>query len=300
MHAVAEVKTMFPAEDDRYLLVSLGTGESTRQLTDNYVNLWGYVQWSRPMLELVMESISESVHSQMRYMLPPTDYQRYYRIQMDLPEHTDSAFDNASRRNMQALTNAAAVLFEDRHNRQDLDSLCETLLRLSKERAELTPGSTSDALSSRVGYAVALCYADQDREAVAHPLAEALRSRGINPLFHRFDLHPEGTMRRLILQATESAMITVVVLSPVFLRNSSVAKQLKWLYAKTLGGKNVIVPVLHGFDKEDISELARDRKWYRMQTAYLSYLIELSAGSTREGIESLADRLVERIRRWLD
>jgi uncharacterized protein len=294
MHAYAEIHEMFPGNDDKFLLLSLGTGEFTRQLTKDYIDLWGYVQWSRPMLELVSESISESVHEQMRYMLPPMDYQRYYRFQIDLPEQTDSAVDNASKKNLSGLIRAAERMIADPQTRHELDSCCETLLRLTEEKAKSQVGQRN----TNGDYEVALCYAAQDLDTVVNPLAESLKNKGLKPLFEKFGLPPDVSIRRRVSQATETAMFSVVVLSPAFLENSWAAKQIEWLYERTLSGKTVILPVVHGFTKEDIPSLVKPLKWRKTSRKYLEYLLELSEGATREGIPSLGNRLADRIRRW--
>ena len=135
--AFSEVRSMSPGENEQYCVVSLGTGKSTRPLTDEFISLWGYVQWSRPMLELVMESISEAVHDQMKHVLPPADHQSYYRLQVDLPEHINPAIDNASPQNMQALGDAARDFCSNNRGEQELKKVCETLLRLSEQKADI-------------------------------------------------------------------------------------------------------------------------------------------------------------------
>jgi uncharacterized protein len=131
--ALSEIKSMVPGDNEKFLIVSLGTGKSRRPLSDEFVSLWGYVQWSRPMLELVMESISESVHEQLLCLLPASNEQQYYRLQIDLPEHTNPSIDNASAANMQALDRAAKNFCSDRQCSQELDRMCEALLRATEQ-----------------------------------------------------------------------------------------------------------------------------------------------------------------------
>jgi patatin-like phospholipase/acyl hydrolase len=133
--ALSDIKSLSAGKNDKYFVVSIGTGKSTQPLTDEFVSLWGYVQWSRPMLELVMESISESVHEQMQSLLLPND-EEYYRLQVNLPRHTNPAIDNASRTNMQALDYAAKNFCSDK--RHELDKLCEKLLNLSNTENKST------------------------------------------------------------------------------------------------------------------------------------------------------------------
>jgi uncharacterized protein len=134
MLAVAEMKSVYPGDD--VIVVSIGTGRSARPLTDELVNLWGYVQWSRPMLELVMESSSESVHEQMQQLLNSLETQQYYRLQVDLPAHSNPAIDNASTKNIKALDQAAADFCADSKNAEELHRLCDRLLFLSEQQLE--------------------------------------------------------------------------------------------------------------------------------------------------------------------
>lgn len=130
--AFAEIKSILADENDSYFMVSLGTGRSERPLTDEFVSLWGYVQWSRPMLELVMDSISQSVHDQMKHLLSVSEGPPYYRLQVALPSHIDPAIDNASVKNMQALASVASKYCCEGKGAEELSTVCESLLRLSK------------------------------------------------------------------------------------------------------------------------------------------------------------------------
>lgn len=131
--ALAELKSMFPGEKEDYFVVSLGTGKSLRPLTPELLGLWGYVRWSRPMLELVFESISEAVHEQMKFLLPATDAQRYFRLQIDIPQSSSHAIDSASVSDLQVLRRAAQDFCS---GSQQLRRLCETLVRLGEPQAE--------------------------------------------------------------------------------------------------------------------------------------------------------------------
>lgn len=132
--ALSEIKSRSTSENDKYFVVSLGTGKSTRPLTDEFLSLWGYVQWSRPMLELVMESISESVHEQMRYLLPHVNEQCYFRLQVELPDDSKHAIDDASTSNMRSIIQAANEFCCNGASAEELSRMCETLLSLTESR----------------------------------------------------------------------------------------------------------------------------------------------------------------------
>lgn len=132
--AMAESREMNPEDNQQFLIVSLGTGKSKRPLTNDLISLWGYVHWSEPMLELVMESGSESVHQQMIQLLPSSNVQQYYRLQIDLPKDSNHAIDDASASNMTAIINACTYYCSDKHSGQTLNSLCEKLVSLSEQQ----------------------------------------------------------------------------------------------------------------------------------------------------------------------
>jgi len=74
----------------------------------------------------------------------------------------------------------------------------------------------------------------------------------------------------------------------------------EWLYERTLSGKTVILPVVHGFDKDDIPLLVKELGWKVGPRRHLEYLFEISDDATKQGISWLGDKLAERIRRWHD
>jgi hypothetical protein len=126
----AEDKANIKDPDQEHFVVSIGTGKSSRTLSDASMKHWGYVQWSRPMLELVMESSSESVHQQIRYLLAAEpSRQFYYRLQVDLPEHTNFAIDDTTPKNLNALASAAEDYCA---SSAELSRVCERLLSLSQ------------------------------------------------------------------------------------------------------------------------------------------------------------------------
>jgi hypothetical protein len=94
------------------------------------VKNWGLVGWSTRILDVVLDSVSEAVHSQALYLLPTLvgprtqSRRRYFRFQVDL-EKEYRQMDNAASENVKALRLAAERLVRDR--RQDLLQLAELL-----------------------------------------------------------------------------------------------------------------------------------------------------------------------------
>jgi uncharacterized protein len=123
--ALVEARTTHPDATD-FLVVSLGTGESTCRLPYEQTKHWGAVRWAMPALDVVFDGISRTVDYQLRHLLPGSDAQckRYYRFQTTLDKH-NHRLDNASPENITALKALAYNLVE--HESEDLDKLCQKL-----------------------------------------------------------------------------------------------------------------------------------------------------------------------------
>lgn len=133
VYALSESKAISQNVDEKYFIVSIGTGKSSRALSDEFVSLWGYVQWSGPMLELVMESNSECVHEQMKHLLSYPDAQSYFRLQVELSgSESTHALDDASSKNITSLIRTAENFCKESLAGMELDFVCEKLLELTE------------------------------------------------------------------------------------------------------------------------------------------------------------------------
>ena len=80
-------------------LLSLGTGELTRPIHYDDAKGWGLVNWARPILDVVMDGVSDATDHQLGEMLGP---QRYLRLTTTLDIGNDD-MDDASATNLHAL-----------------------------------------------------------------------------------------------------------------------------------------------------------------------------------------------------
>jgi patatin-like phospholipase/acyl hydrolase len=97
MCALAEVLRSGPLDDVR--LLSLGTGQRTRQRTFADVKDWGLVEWARPIIDVVFDGVSDAVHYQLLHALGE---ERYWRLQTELTLASDD-LDDASADNLRDL-----------------------------------------------------------------------------------------------------------------------------------------------------------------------------------------------------
>ena len=90
-------------------LLSLGTGELCRPLHYGEVKDWGLLHWARPILNVVMDGVSDATHYQLGEMLGSA---RYLRITHTLDIAKDD-MDDASTTNLHALKVQAQRLIDE-------------------------------------------------------------------------------------------------------------------------------------------------------------------------------------------
>ena len=125
MCAYVEARKIYPEEND-FLVVSLGTGEPTREMPYEEVKGWGLALWAQPILNVVFDGVSDTVDYQLRELLRSEgDDKRYYRFQTKLdPGKHD--MDDASAPNIQSLKTKAKEIIS-KHD-ADLGALCSQLV----------------------------------------------------------------------------------------------------------------------------------------------------------------------------
>ena len=109
---------------------------------------------------------------------------------------------------------------------------------------------------------VFVSHASEDKEALARPLAEGLRARGLKVWFDEFTLTVGDSLRRSIDRGLAHCRFGVVIISPDFLRKEWPQKEPDGLVAREVDGVKVILPVWHGITAHEIrkrSPLVADR-----------------------------------------
>lgn len=93
--AYAQARNMYPRED--ILVVSLGTGLQEHNRPCAKVDNWGILGWAVPIIDVMVNSSSDTVHYQMRAL----GGENYVRFQLPLEE--DIAMDDASVKSIKRL-----------------------------------------------------------------------------------------------------------------------------------------------------------------------------------------------------
>lgn len=109
-------------EDDKILLVSLGTGNLTEELDADDARNWGKVSWINPLFTIIFDGASDTVDYQLRQLMAEEDY---YRFQPDLLEEGNDEMDDASEEHLSDLMRMANECITDEN--EQLNSLCEQL-----------------------------------------------------------------------------------------------------------------------------------------------------------------------------
>ncbi len=116
-----------PPEENDFLVVSMGTGEPTRNMPYKEVKGWGLALWAQPILNVVFDGVADTVDYQLRELLSTEegDARRYYRFQTVLDVGKDD-MDDASATNIQALKTKAQEIIDE--NGPALKALCAQLV----------------------------------------------------------------------------------------------------------------------------------------------------------------------------
>lgn len=107
-------------------MLSLGTGRVVKPYRYESAKSWGMAQWIRPIIDILMQGVSESVDYQMSYVLPPGAHgtRHYARINPVIPEE-NSEMSDVSEQNIRGLQAVARKAVEE--NEALIEEVCEVL-----------------------------------------------------------------------------------------------------------------------------------------------------------------------------
>lgn len=116
--AYAEAKKLYPEEEIR--VVSIGTGTTDEPIAYEDAVGWGDLGWARTIIDVVLDGMVDAADYQLDYILGD----RFNRFQVKL-EAANDELDDASSRNLKALTQDARRMIDERSD--DLTALAEVL-----------------------------------------------------------------------------------------------------------------------------------------------------------------------------
>lgn len=120
--ALSEATGSRRARIGNLFIVSLGTGQGAQPISLKRATNWGLVGWATRILDVVLDSVSQSVHHQIYYLLRGTKSQQsYYRLQ-PLLEKGERRLDNATPSNIAKLKKIAQGFVRD--NKSLIEEIC--------------------------------------------------------------------------------------------------------------------------------------------------------------------------------
>jgi patatin-like phospholipase/acyl hydrolase len=118
--ALVEAQALFP-DADRFVVISLGTGMTVRRIAYEDARHWGVARWAKPVLDIVLDSASETVDYQLSQLLPRDSY---YRLQTTI-EKSISRLDETGTEHLRRLHLAGEKMVRD--NAGQLERIAELL-----------------------------------------------------------------------------------------------------------------------------------------------------------------------------
>jgi patatin-like phospholipase/acyl hydrolase len=108
------------------IIVSIGTGSSSKPYEYDKAKDWGVIQWIQPIIDIMMSGNSETVNYQLRKIWETTGTpENYIRLEPSLYE-ANSEMDDASAKNLKALHEAGLKFVTD--NEKLLESIVDKLI----------------------------------------------------------------------------------------------------------------------------------------------------------------------------
>jgi hypothetical protein len=142
------------------------------------------------------------------------------------------------------------------------------------------PKPTADSV-----FDVFISYASEDREAIARPLAEALRAQGLSVWFDDYSVGAGDNVRAAITTGVRNARYGIVIISRSYLAKDWPRMELValWMHEGRIN-RTIVLPVLHEISAHEV--VAIDRAFE-----------DRSMPSTDRGLDYVVDRIMAVIHR---
>lgn len=137
MCALSSARILYPNKT-RFLIVTLGTGETRREILYENAKDWGLIGWARPVMYIFMDGASDVVNYQIEQEFSPRDYFRF-DIELGADKKDEDApnddMDDARPENIRLLEKTAQRLM--RLERQKFNRLIQQLKNPITDRKDL-------------------------------------------------------------------------------------------------------------------------------------------------------------------
>ncbi len=223
-------------------------------------------------------------------------------------ELTDAAFDVESAANrtigqvkqyLQSMQGSAeqlkrelqqlvSTLIEKRKQERGTHSQIVAGLKIPIKQAPPTAPATSVPLAKRSKsptpkedeWDVFISHASEDKDAIARPLAEVLRSKGLRVWYDDFSLRLGDSLRQSIDRGLARSRFGVVILSGYFFEKHWPQQELNGLVTLEVNRGKIILPVWHGVGFAEVRN-------------YSPTLADRMAVQTKDGLAHVVEKIME-------
>ena len=101
---------------------------------------------------------------------------------------------------------------------------------------------------------VFISHASEDKDEIVRPLANSLKSYGLNVWYDEFELKIGDSLRRKIDKGLSNSRFGIVVLSKNFIRKGWTNYELDGIISKAVSGEQVVLPIWHKITKQEVIE----------------------------------------------
>ena len=147
----------------------------------------------------------------------------------------------------------------------------------------MQPADRKSAARPEDEWDVFISHASEDKEAIATPLAEALRANGLRVWYDDFSLRLGDSLRESIDRGLARSRYGVVILSGYFFSKHWPIQELNGLATREVGGQKVILPVWHGVGFAEVR-------------GYSVTLADRIAVHTKDGLAHVVEEIMKAVR----
>jgi len=136
--ALSSARILYP-KATRFLIVSLGTGETQREIPHDKAKDWGLLEWARPLLYILFDGVSDVADYHMQQMFSSRDY---FRFQIDISNDLDDRMapnddmDDATPENIAKLEAAAQTVL--REEKDPFNRMIQQLRKAKTARSDMS------------------------------------------------------------------------------------------------------------------------------------------------------------------
>lgn len=128
---------------------------------------------------------------------------------------------------------------------------------------------------------VFISHASEDKEDVVRPLAQSLKSGGLDVWYDEFELKIGDSLRRKIDEGLSKSKFGIVILSKDFIAKGWTNYELDGLVTRAVNGDQILLPIWHNITKQEVIDYSP------------SLADKLARNTAMHTVEEIADEIIE-------